>query len=149
MLKKIDTNTYSLCENLQRGINKGTFYNPECHTCAALDGSDGGGRCAWWGGWQKKQRPPPFSFLFPSTALVDRPNVAVASHPEASWHRQGVHGVHAVHGSLHGLGLHLTVDLLTHLLNLTIHLHLTQLEEERRGEKEGWHIREIPRPLLS
>lgn len=59
----------------------------------------------------------------------------MAPHPEASGHWQGVHGVHAVHGSLHGLGLHCTVDLLTHLLYLPVHLHLTQLEEKRRASE--------------
>lgn len=94
-------------------------------TCAALDGSDSGGRCAWWGRWQQQQRSPSFSFLFPCTALVDCPHIAVASHPETSWHWQSVHCVHAVHGSLHSLRLQLTVDLFTNLLNLTIHLYLT------------------------
>lgn len=108
-------------------------------TCAALDGSDGGGRCARRGGRQQQQGSPSFPLLLPRTALVDGPHVAVAAHPEAAWHGQSVHGLQAVHGGLHGLGLQLAVDLLTHLLDLTVHLQLTQLTVERssRGRRGG------------
>lgn len=106
-------------------------------TCAALDGPDGGGRCAWWGGRQQEQRPPSLSFLVPRAALVNGAHVAVAAHPEAPGHWQRVHGFHAVYCSLHGLGLHRAVDLLTHLLDLPVHLQLTQLEEDRGRTSEG------------
>lgn len=96
-------------------------------TCAALDGSDGGGRCARRGGRQQQQGSPSLPLLLPRAALVDGPHVAVAAHPEAAWHGQRVHGLQAVHGRLHGLGLQLAVHLLTHLLDLTVHLQLTQL----------------------
>lgn len=100
-------------------------------TCATLDGSDGGSSRARRGGGEQEQRPPSLPFLVSRTALIDCPHVAVAPHPEAPGHRQGVHGVHAVHGGLHGLGLQSAVDLLTHLLDLPIHLQLAQLEEHR------------------
>lgn len=96
-------------------------------TCAALNGSHCSGRRPWWRRRKYEQRPPSFSLFFSSTALVDCPHIAVASHPKGSWHWKSVH---VVHGPSHGLRLHLTVD----LLNLPIYLHLTQLVDKKKLE---------------
>lgn len=103
-------------------------FNTNIHTCTALYGPDGGGSSWGWGG-QYEQWTSSFFLVLPRTALVNRSDVAVTPHTEASRHGQGVHVVHGVHGRLHGLRLHRTVDLLTHLLDLSVQLHLTQLEE--------------------
>lgn len=96
-------------------------------TCAALNGSHCSGRRPWWRRRKYEQWPPSFSLFFSSTALVDCPHIAVASHPKGSWHWKSVH---VVHGPSHGLRLHLTVD----LLNLPIYLHLTQLVDKKKLE---------------
>lgn len=108
-----------------------------CPTCAALDGPDSGGGRARRRRRQQQQRSASFSFLLRRAALVDRPHVAVAPHPEAARHGQRVH---AVHPRLHGLSLHLAVHLLTHLLNLPVHLHLTQLDEQKKRRANVIHL---------
>lgn len=89
-------------------------------TCAALDGSDSGGRT--WG-----RTGPPVAhrgaaaalLLLLRAAFLDGTNVAVAAHAEAAWHRQ-VQGIH-------GLRLHFTEHRLAHRLDLAVHLHLAHL----------------------
>lgn len=87
-------------------------------TCAALDGSDGGGGARGWIG-------PPVAHHSASLLLLLRAaflygtHIAVAPHAEAAGHGQ-VQGIHR-------LRLHLTEHWLTHCLDLPVHLHLTHL----------------------
>jgi len=86
-------------------------------TCAALDGSDGGG------GTRGCVGPPDARLLlFLRAAFLDGTHVAVAAHAEAARYGQ-VQGIHR-------LRLHFTEHWLTHSLDLPVHLHLTHLWRE-------------------
>lgn len=96
-------------------------------TCAALDGSDGGGG-AWGGVGPSFAHRRAALLLFLRAAFLYRAHVAVAPHAEAPGHGQ-VQGVHR-------LRLHLAKHRLTHGLDLPVHLHLAHLRADRRWGKD-------------
>lgn len=90
-------------------------------TCAALNGSDGGG-CAWRGVRPSLAQCDNAFFLLLRAALLYGTDVAVAPHSEAARHGQVQ--------SIHRLRLHLAKDRLTDCLYLPVHLHLTHLQKK-------------------